>query len=133
MFVTMFHGVLDLATAALCFCNAGHNSPYLLRARNGRVGLPAMGIPFGIDPEMEYLIGETVLARGDALLMFSDGITDICIPEGEAYGNARLECALEAVREHSAIEIVTHILAENSRLLSEAKKFDDRISSIHTD
>ena len=50
-----------------------------------------------------------------------------------AYHNARLQCALEAVREHNAIEIVTHILAENSRLLSEARKFDDRISSIHAD
>jgi hypothetical protein len=41
--------------------------------------------------------------------------------------------ALEAVREHNAIEIVTHILADNSRFVSEAEKFDDRIFSIHGD
>ena len=32
MFVTMFHGVLDLASGVLRYCNAGHNPPYVLRA-----------------------------------------------------------------------------------------------------
>ena len=36
MFVTLFHGVLDLTTGALRYCNAGHNPPYLLRAGGGR-------------------------------------------------------------------------------------------------
>ena len=125
MFVTLFHGVLDLATGVLCYCNAGHNPPYLLRTANGRERLPATGIPFGIDPEMEYPIDETVLAPGDALLLFSDGITDACNPAGEAYGNARLERALEAVRERSAAEIVTHILADNARFVVDAEQFDD--------
>ena len=39
MFVTMFHGVLDLASGVLRYCNAGHNPPYLLRAGGGRVTL----------------------------------------------------------------------------------------------
>jgi serine phosphatase RsbU (regulator of sigma subunit) len=125
MFVTMFHGVLDLATGALCYCNAGHNPPYLLCAAGGRERLPATGIPFGIDPDMDYPSGETVLAPGDGLLLFSDGITDACNPDGEAYGNARLERALEQVRERSANEIVTHILADNARFVAGAEQFDD--------
>jgi phosphoserine phosphatase RsbU/P len=125
MFVTLFHGVLDLATGLLCYCNAGHNPPYLLRTANGRERLPATGIPFGIDPDMDYPIGETVLAPGDGLLLFSDGITDACNPDGEAYGNARLEGALEAVREQTAAEIVAHILGDNTRFVAGAEKFDD--------
>jgi sigma-B regulation protein RsbU (phosphoserine phosphatase) len=51
MFVTVFNGVLDLATGALCYCNAGHNPLYLLRAGNGRVRLLAMGIPSASIPK----------------------------------------------------------------------------------
>jgi sigma-B regulation protein RsbU (phosphoserine phosphatase) len=125
MFVTMFYGLLDLATGSLCYCNAGHNPPYLLRAAGGRERLQATGIPFGIEPDRDYPIGQTVLHADDALLLFSDGITDACSPDGEAYGNARLESALEEVRERSATEIVTHILADNDRFVADAEKFDD--------
>jgi phosphoserine phosphatase RsbU/P len=125
MFVTMFHGVLDLTTGALSYCNAGHHPPYLLRTAGGCERLQATGIPFGIDPDMDYPIGHTVLGAGDGLLLFSDGITDACSPDGEAYGSARLERALEEVRERSATEIVTHILADNARFVADAEKFDD--------
>ena len=125
MFVTMFHGVLDLATGVLCYCNAGHNPPYLLRAGGGREALRATGIPFGIDPNVNYQTGETVLASGDGLLLFSDGITDAFNPDGEAYGNARLEGALEACRERSASEMVAHILADTARFVAGAEQFDD--------
>ena len=125
MFVTMFHGVLDLATGALSYCNAGHHPPYLLRAAGGRERLPATGIPFGIDPDMDYPIGQALLRADDGLLLFSDGITDACSSDGEAYGNARLESSLEEVREQSARKIVTHILADNARFVADAEKFDD--------
>src|SRR5262249_56381851 len=73
MFVTMFSGVLDLATGVLRYCNAGHNPPYLLRAGGSRDLLKPTGIPFGIDPDRSYDIAETALAAGDTLFMFTDG------------------------------------------------------------
>jgi phosphoserine phosphatase RsbU/P len=66
-----------------------------------------------------------VLRPDDGLLLFSDGITDACSPDGEAYGNARLESTLERVRERSAAEIVTQILTDNFRFVADAEKFDD--------
>lgn len=125
MFVTVFHGVLDLTTGALCYCNAGHNPPYLMRAGCGRERLRATGIPFGIDPNVRYQTGDTMLAPGDGLLLFSDGITDAFNRAGKAYGNSRLEEALEATRGRSAGEIVAHILADNARFVADAEKFDD--------
>jgi phosphoserine phosphatase RsbU/P len=125
MFVTMFHGVLDLATGELSYCNAGHNPPYLLRSGGSREALRATGIPFGIDGDAEYRISETALAPGDGLLLFSDGITDAFNPAGEAYGNARLETALDAVRGRGAGETVAHILADSARFAAGAEQFDD--------
>src|SRR5437764_4407483 len=54
MFVTVFHGVLDLSSGVLRYCNAGHNPPNLLRAGGGREKLGGTGIPFGIDPDADY-------------------------------------------------------------------------------
>src|SRR5271168_2351704 len=102
MFVTMFHGVLDLPSGILRWCNAGHDPPFLLRAGGGQERLRATGIPLGIDPSFSHRIGETVLAPGDALFLYSDGITEAFNPQSEAYGVARLERALEKARGRSA-------------------------------
>lgn len=130
MFVTAFHGVVDLKTGALRYCNAGHNPPYLLRAPQGgqagaRETLKATGLPFGIDADLPYRIGETQLRSGDALFLFSDGITEAFNPAGEEFGNARLEEALEAARAQSAAGLVKDILAATTEFAAGAEQSDD--------
>ena len=125
MFVTLFHAVLDLESGLLRYCNAGHNPPYLLRARGGRESLAATGIPFGIDPDMPYRIDEITLRPGDLLFLFSDGITEAFDPAGEEFGTARLEAALEAARGTSAAETVGSVLAATGEFAAGAEQSDD--------
>ena len=125
MFVTMFHGVLDLASGVLRYCNAGHNPPYLLRAAGGRETLKATGIPFGIDADLPYRVAETVLAPGDALFLFSDGITEAFDPAGDIFGEARLEAALENSRGRSATTLVADILAATAEFAAGGEQSDD--------
>ena len=125
MFVTMFHGVLDLPSGILHWCNAGHDPPYLLRAGGGQERLRATGIPLGIDPAAGHGIGETVLTPGDGLFLYSDGITEAFDPQGEAYGAARLERALDRARGRSAAETVADILADTVRFAANAEQADD--------
>ncbi len=125
MFVTVFHGVLDLSSGVLRYCNAGHNPPYLLRAEGGRDTLGATGIPFGIDTEMPYRIDETVLRPGDALFLFSDGITEAFDTASEEFGSARLEAALEAGRGGSAAELVGGVLGATAAFAAGADQSDD--------
>jgi sigma-B regulation protein RsbU (phosphoserine phosphatase) len=125
MFVTMFHGVLELASGALRYCNAGHNPPYLLRAAGGRETLKATGIPFGVDGDLPYGIAETLLAPGDALLLFSDGITEAFNPGGEIFGEARLEAALEKARGRDAAALVGGVLAATAEFAADAEQSDD--------
>jgi sigma-B regulation protein RsbU (phosphoserine phosphatase) len=125
MFVTMFHGVVDLATGVLRYCNAGHNPPYLLRAEGGRETLRPTGIAFGLDPDMPYRIDETVLRPGDALFLFTDGITEAFDPDGEEFGNARLEAALEAERGRNAADLVAGIVAATVAFARGAEQSDD--------
>jgi phosphoserine phosphatase RsbU/P len=125
MFVTMFHGVLDLASGVLRYCNAGHNPPYLLRGKGGRDTLGGTGIPFGIDADMPYRIAETVLMPGDTLFLFSDGITEAFDAQGAEFGTARLEAALEAGRGGGAAELVEGVLGATSAFVAGADQSDD--------
>jgi phosphoserine phosphatase RsbU/P len=125
MFVTIFHGVLDLASGVLRYCNAGHNPPYLLRGKGGRDTLGGTGIPFGIDADMPYRIAETVLMPGDTLFLFSDGITEAFDAQGAEFGTARLEAALEAGRGGGAAELVEGVLGATSAFVAGADQSDD--------
>jgi len=125
MFVTMFHGVFDLTTGLLRYCNAGHNPPYLLRADGGRETLKATGIPFGIDPERPYRIAEISLVPGDALFLFSDGITEAFSPAGEIFGEPRLERALDGARGRGAAEMVAEVIGATDEFAAGAEQSDD--------
>jgi serine phosphatase RsbU (regulator of sigma subunit) len=129
MFVTLFHGVLELATGRLAYCNAGHNPPYLLRAGGDPAAepetLPATGVAFGISPDLPYRIGETRLAAGDTLLLFTDGITEAFNPDNEEFGDPRLAEALTQARGGEAREIVARVLAETTRFAAGAEQSDD--------
>ena len=125
MFVTAFHGVLDLVSGALHYCNAGHNPPYVLRAEGKRETLKATGLPFGVDEDMEYRIAEARLRPGDALFLFSDGITEAFNPQGEEFGNDRLEVALDAARGKAAAGLVADVLAATVEFASGAEQSDD--------
>jgi sigma-B regulation protein RsbU (phosphoserine phosphatase) len=125
MFVTMFHGVLDLSSGLLRWCNAGHDPPHLLRAGGGHELLRATGIPLGIDPAFSHRIGDTVMAPGDRLFLYSDGITEAFNPQGEAYGDARLERLLDSSRGRSAAQTIADVLADTTRFAAAAEQADD--------
>lgn len=125
MFVTMFSGVVDLETGRLRYCNAGHNSPYLLRSGGGRDLLKPTGIPFGIDPDRSYEIAETALASGDTLFMFTDGITEAFNPAGEILGEVRLEEVLDGAGGIGAAELVQKVIAATAAFADGAEQSDD--------
>jgi len=125
MFVTTFHAVLDLKTGVLSYCNAGHNPPYVLRAEGGFETLGATGIPFGVVDDLPYGIAEVTLRRGDALFVYSDGISEAFNPEGQEFGTDRLEAALAAAHGQAAKAIVTRVLVDTAGFANGADQSDD--------
>ncbi len=96
-FITFFMCVVDGATGELIFANAGHNPPLLVRADGNSEWLHAGGCVLGVMPMMKYDEARNCLGAGDVLVVFSDGVTDALNPQGEDFGEVRLEAA---VREH---------------------------------
>ena len=87
MFVTLFVGVLDLATGQLRYCNAGHESPYIEDTL-----LPCdSNLPVGIMPDMKYSEQETVMAPGTTLFLYTDGLTEAENASQELFGRQRID------------------------------------------
>ncbi len=76
-FVTVFHGVFDLASGDLHYIDAGHGHARVLRGSTGQENLSLRGAPIGMFPEPEFKIGYANLKPGDTLLVFSDGLLDL--------------------------------------------------------
>ncbi len=94
-FVTLFYGILDAERASLRYTNAGHLAPVLL-SEGGRVErLENNGALLGVFPAWKYEESVVQLSHGDRLLLFTDGITEASLPDGEEFGEQRLiSCAL---------------------------------------
>jgi serine phosphatase RsbU (regulator of sigma subunit)/anti-sigma regulatory factor (Ser/Thr protein kinase) len=97
MFVTCLYAVLDPVRGCLRYANAGHCLPYLTTAA-GVTQLHATGMPLGALPDMQYEEHETVLAPGDSLLLYSDGLVEAHNPAGEMFGFPRLKQIVERSR-----------------------------------
>lgn len=94
-FVTAALIVLDAATGAGRLCVAGHEAPYLLDAAGAR---PLAGFarqpPLGAWEGFVYEACDLVLAPGQGLLLFSDGVTEAEDAELAFFGRQRLEAVL---------------------------------------
>lgn len=93
-FITLFVASYEPGTGELHFVNAGQTPP-LLRRKNGTVErLLTGGIALGLFSESKYHSGTICMDRGDALVMYSDGITEAEDPSGEAFDEIGLERTL---------------------------------------
>ena len=98
MFVTAWVGTLDLATGAVTYVNAGHNPPVRLRAADGSAAYVRSkpGLVLGAMPGAKYRAETLALEPGDALYLYTDGVTEQADPRGELFGEERLRAFLEA-------------------------------------
>jgi serine phosphatase RsbU (regulator of sigma subunit)/anti-sigma regulatory factor (Ser/Thr protein kinase) len=96
MFVTCLCAMLDPVSGRLTFANAGHNPPYQ-RTKDRVIELRATGMPLGLFPKMTYDEHEAMLAPGDCVLIYSDGLVEAHNPMQEMFGFQRVQ---ELVKEH---------------------------------
>jgi sigma-B regulation protein RsbU (phosphoserine phosphatase) len=126
-FVTVFYAILDPATGALTYANAGHHPPYLVRSEGeGEIDtLSRTGIPLGIFEDQTWEQGVADLAPGDALVLYTDGVTDAQDPQGQSFGADRLQASVRGSVGRSAQEIQEAIVAEIDALVGDAPQQDD--------
>lgn len=89
-FVTLFVAELDPRTGDLKYINAGHNPPLIGRSAGTIEQLSSGGFPLGILPSAEFEVGETQLQPGEALVIYSDGVSEANNLKEEEFGMERL-------------------------------------------
>ncbi|WP_018412590.1 SpoIIE family protein phosphatase [Methyloversatilis thermotolerans] len=98
LFASLFIALLDTRSGSLRYANAGHLRPVLLRTRHTPALLKVPRNPIaGIDPTIDYSLGETQLGPGDLLVLYTDGVTEALNGRGELYGEQRLLATLAGV------------------------------------
>jgi serine phosphatase RsbU (regulator of sigma subunit) len=124
-FVTFFLSVVDPATGRMCYCNAGHNPPYVVR-KDGRVErLEICGLPLGMMPGGSYRTCESHLDCGDLLVLYSDGVSEAPDPAGVEFGEERLERLLLDLRTAEAPAIVEGIRRALQQWTTDVPPADD--------
>jgi sigma-B regulation protein RsbU (phosphoserine phosphatase) len=124
-FVTAFYGVFDERHRMLSYSNAGHNFPILLRPDGSLLKLETGGILLGAFRGSQYEEGHVVLAPGDLLLFYTDGLTEALGPDGQELGISALPGLLRRFSAGSASQIVDGIVAYLARKSAEFHPVDD--------
>jgi sigma-B regulation protein RsbU (phosphoserine phosphatase) len=98
MFVSAVYGVLTLESGLFTYANAGHNPPiWLSGIKRTMELLRRTGAALGIIEDVPMEDRTITLDPDDFLLLYTDGVTEAFSPEEDAYGEERLQQALEAV------------------------------------
>ena len=125
MFVTVFAGVLNLASGQLAYVNAGHETPFVVRS-----GAPPMaldgegGPPLGTIDGFAYPVERHQLESGDTLLLYTDGVTEAEDDSDAFYTAARLARLLSSAPLDGARPLVEFV-SEDVLRFSAAEQADD--------
>jgi len=93
-FITLFVSSYNPRTGDMQFVNAGQTPPLLRRHDGGIERLTTGGIALGMFEGSTYTAGTAHLGPGDAVVMYSDGITEAEDPTGVPFDEAGLERTL---------------------------------------
>ncbi|QOX77948.1 SpoIIE family protein phosphatase [Trichlorobacter lovleyi] len=126
MFTTLFSGILDIRTGEFSFSNGGHNFPYLYR-KDGTIEMitSANSVALGCMEDMPYQTGMVVLSEGDALVMYTDGVSEAMNKNLEFFTEERLETAIRKSPPSSTRAIVKNLMDEIDGFVAGAPQSDD--------
>jgi phosphoserine phosphatase RsbU/P len=124
-FITLFLGIFDPVSGEMTFVNAGQNPPLLRRASGACEWLRQGGVALGMFEGSQYSAGQTRLAPGDVLVMYSDGITEAENPGGEPFEEQRLQQVVDTRTWGTAKELGWATFEAVERHAQERRLLDD--------
>ncbi len=124
-FVTLFYSILDTKKHQLCFCNAGHDHPFLISEGKEPRRLKTGGIVVGIMDQFPFDEECIQLEPGDVLVIYSDGIPEAMNVNKELFGEERLTEMLIKNRHLSAMDLLDAIIAGAKGFAGRQPQSDD--------
>jgi len=120
----LFFAEYDDDTRKLRYANCGHPPALLLRCDDSLLRLGATCTVVGLFEKWDCAMEERELAPGDAVLLYTDGVTEALNGEGEEFGEGRV---LEATRQHRRLSLpeLLEAVADQARRFSSHEQADD--------
>ena len=125
MFVTMWAAILDWDTGELTYVNAGHDIPLLRHNDQWQWFEDVGGVLLGAMDSETYECATVTLSQGDAVFLYTDGVTEAMNPEDQLYGKDRM---LEFLQQHADLhprELDDAMRAEVAAWADGAEQSDD--------
>ena len=126
VFVTVFCGILDIATGEVIYTNCGHNPPLSIRD-GGAVAFISMppGMVLGISEDAPYQSASLVLQPGDVLFMYTDGVTEAMNLRLELFSEERLKEVIDSLKETSIETMSQQLMQQIMAFANGAQQSDD--------
>ena len=125
-FLTLVLGVLNVKTGILEYCNAAHTPGYIL-STNGKIKELAQshGLPLGLYPDKSYSSAQVQLVKGDTLVLYTDGVTEMLNENNVQYGNQRLIENLVSLSGQSPKDMVERLEKSFKMYIGHGYQTDD--------
>jgi sigma-B regulation protein RsbU (phosphoserine phosphatase) len=126
MFVTVFCAVLNLRSGELAYTNAGHNPPLLIPLQGKPRYFPkTRQLVIGAMEDYPYQAEVMMLAPGDRLFLYTDGVTEAMNLQDELYAEERLLIVTNELQHAPILEMVRGTLASIKAFVGAAPQSDD--------
>jgi sigma-B regulation protein RsbU (phosphoserine phosphatase) len=126
MFVTFLCCVFEPGSGRLSLANAGHCRPALLPAgQPSRWAINNLGTALGFEPGLQFERAELTLHPGDAIIFYTDGVSEAFNTLDECYGTDRLLTDTNELAGQSAQAIAAGMLRKVRAFANGAPQSDD--------
>ena len=127
LFLTLLYLVADPASSKFSYSNGGHEPILLYRSRNRSIEILSAhgGAPLGIDAAGVFDEGDVTIAKGDVLLLQSDGVKEAMNPKREMFGIERIKSILMDSGPLGAPAVIDRLLDDLKAFVREAPQHDD--------
>lgn len=129
-FITAFVVKFPLASQEFIYASAGHvDAAYWEQDRESVFFLPATGLPLGVDRQVEYRSRSAGIKEGNALWIYSDGITEARGRDGSLVGGSGLADLIDAVYP-APVEEQVHSLRTYLDIIRGGEPLEDDMAAI---
>jgi len=125
MFVTVFYGIYNTQTGEIDYTNAGHNPPFLISDGTAKPLEMTDNLAVGIIEDFKYKNKKLCLNEGEALVLYTDGVTEAFNAEKEGFGEERVAAVTAAMAGRDSKDIVDAIKDSIQKFVENEPQSDD--------